>query len=436
GALPEKGGRGRRGGGRGRAAARAGDPGGRRGARRGGRARILAEVRWVEPGEFPALGRADRGGLRDGRRGSQAPPGPRRLPGARLRRGAARNDAAARRRSGGGSEARAPARPRKLRRRLRAGGSLQARLLGADERADRQGRGGRSGGLDERPRRRVRGPRPDYLRDEARRRRRDLRPGRRAGDGGDGLRGGRGPAGGGHARRGRERLRRRGEAPALRPGRHRPACGPDRDPCDRRRVRPSPRRRRRPPRPGRARPNLPCGARDHLLQARGARPRRGGGTAERLAHRRCLGRGLAGLRDRRCRGARGGGHSALRRVRPRAPRVAGGGRRPLRGGAQELRFAVRRRADDGPIRRQGGRHQPHPANGRGGPLHRRAVGREVLEDAHLPAAHRGGEPAHGGGLGRHLPGRGPAGTRYLVRDKAGDRTIHQGRRDGRRRGAV
>ncbi|CAA9417404.1 MAG: putative histidinol dehydrogenase (but probably not), partial [uncultured Rubrobacteraceae bacterium] len=301
------------------------------------------------------------------------------------------------------------------------------------ERADRQGRGGRSGGFDERSRRRVRGPRPDDLRDGARRRRGDLRPGRRAGDGGDGLRGGRGPGAGGYARRGGQRLRRRGQAPALWQGRHRPARGPHRDPGNRRRVRPPSRRRRRPPRTGRARPHLPGGARDHLPEARGARPRRGGGPVEGLARRRRCGRGLAGLRGRRGCGARGGGHRSLRRVRPRAPGIAGGGRGPLRGGAEELRLAVRGRGDDGTVRRQGGRHQPHAAHERGGPLHRRVVGREVLEDAHLPAAHRGGEPANGGGLGRYLSRRGPAGARDLVRDKAEDRAVPQGQRDGRRR---
>ena len=64
-------------------------------------------------------------------------------------------------------------------------------------------------------------------------------------------------AAGRHAVRAGECLRRRGEAPALRPRRHRPLCRPDRDPGDRRRNRGCRDDRHRPPRPGRARPDQP-----------------------------------------------------------------------------------------------------------------------------------------------------------------------------------
>ena len=67
-----------------------------------------------------------------------------------------------------------------------------------------------------------------------RRRRRDLLPGRRAGGRRDGARH-RDDRQGGHAGRAGQRLRRGGQAAAVRPGRHRPVRRPDRDAGDRRR---------------------------------------------------------------------------------------------------------------------------------------------------------------------------------------------------------
>ena len=61
-----------------------------------------------------------------------------------------------------------------------------------------------------------------------------LAPRRRPGPGGDGVRAHRWPGARRHARRGRQRVRRRGQAPAVRPRRDRPAGRPDRDPRDRR----------------------------------------------------------------------------------------------------------------------------------------------------------------------------------------------------------
>ena len=52
---------------------------------------------------------------------------------------------------------------------------------------------------------------------------------------------------------------------------------------------------------------------------------------------------------------------------------------------EQLRRAVPRAAHQRRLRRQGDRHQPHAADPEGGALHRRAVGRQVPEDLHLPA---------------------------------------------------
>ena len=51
----------------------------------------------------------------------------------------------------------------------------------------------------------------------------------------------------------------------------------------------------------------------------------------------------------------------------------------------QLRRAVPRAAHQRRLRRQGDRHQPHAADQEGGALHRRAVGRQVPQDLHLPA---------------------------------------------------
>ena len=74
-----------------------------------------------------------------------------------------------------------------------------------------------------------------------------------------------------HDRRRRQRLRHRGQAPALRACRHRPARRPVGDHGDRRRRRRRRARRRRPARPGRARPDLALGP---DLPVRGLRPPR------------------------------------------------------------------------------------------------------------------------------------------------------------------
>ena len=86
----------------------------------------------------------------------------------------------------------------------------------------------------------------------------------------------------------------------------------------------------------------------------------------RLRHPRRDGRGRGRDRGRACAGDdRGSGlvpraHDQLRRALPRAPH-------------QRL------------LRRQGDRHQPHPADTQGRALHRRPLGRHVPQDLHLPA---------------------------------------------------
>ena len=110
-----------------------------------------------------------------------------------------------------------------------------------------------------------RDPRRHRRGDEARRRGRDLHPRRRPGCGRDGHR---------HRddrtrephRRSRQRLCRRGEAPAVRRGRHRPVRRPDRDPHHRRRERRPVPHGGRPPLAGRARTRVPRRARDDLAQ--------------------------------------------------------------------------------------------------------------------------------------------------------------------------
>ena len=88
-----------------------------------------------------------------------------------------------------------------------------------------------------------------------------------------------------HARRRRQRLRRRGEAPALRRRRDRSARRPLRGRGDLGRDRRPRDRRRRPARPGRARSQLARRARHDLGRARPRRHRSGRASARRAVHR-------------------------------------------------------------------------------------------------------------------------------------------------------
>ena len=102
------------------------------------------------------------------------------------------------------------------------------------------------------------------------RRGRDLLPRRRAGGRRDGAGHGEHRAGR-HAGRPRQRLRRRGQAPALRPRRHRPVRRPDRDAGHRRRDGGWRDLRHRPARPGRARPDQPRDPADRFARSWRAR---------------------------------------------------------------------------------------------------------------------------------------------------------------------
>src|SRR6185503_6932061 len=68
-----------------------------------------------------------------------------------------------------------------------------------------------------------------------------------------------------------------------------------------------------------------------------------------------------------------------------------------------------------------GRDEPHAADRARRAFHRRAVGRVVPEDAHLPAALARCEPAARGPGGRDLARRGAAGPRDLGRAAARSR---------------
>ena len=62
----------------------------------------------------------------------------------------------------------------------------------------------------------------------------------------------------------------------------------------------------------------------------------------------------------------------------------------LSGQHEQLRRPVPRAGNQRVVRRQGDRHQPHPADPQGLALYRRPVGGQVHQDLHLPAHHRGG----------------------------------------------
>ena len=156
-----------------------------------------------------------------------------------FRRDPARIDARCRGRDAARHRARPSPHPGRQRRLLCARRALSDGRLGAY--VDRHGAGRRG-----RPHRRLHAAEPGHAApgddrgDAPRRRRRDLCPRRRPGGRGDGARHRDVPPGG-HAGRTRQRLCRRGQAPALRQGRHRSVRRPDRDPRHRRRYRPMPR---------------------------------------------------------------------------------------------------------------------------------------------------------------------------------------------------
>ena len=168
-----------------------------------------------------------------------------------------------------GVDPRPPPHPGQLDRLLRAGRALSDGRLGAHVDRHRQGRRREA---HHRLRAAVQGRAApgDRRRHAFRRRRRHLRAGRRAGGRRHGARH-RDDRAGRHDRRPRQRLCGGGQAPAVRPRRHRPACRADRDADHRRRQRRRRDLRHRSARPGRAWADF-AGRADH--QFRKARARR------------------------------------------------------------------------------------------------------------------------------------------------------------------
>ena len=170
--------------------------------------------------------------------------------GAQLRAEAEGDDARPRGRDAARRRARPSPHPGERHRLLRAGRALSHGRLGAH--VDRHGQGRRRAAHHRlRPALQGRAASRHRRRHALRRRGRDLRARRRAGGGRHGARHRDHPAGG-HDRRPRQRLRGGGQAPAVRPRRHRPAGRADRDADHRRRLG---RRRDLRHRPARARPS-------------------------------------------------------------------------------------------------------------------------------------------------------------------------------------
>ena len=117
-------------------------------------------------------------------------------------------------------------------------------------------------------------------------------------------------------------------------------------------------------------------ARDTMARDRAA--------ADDPADRRRRRQGLGGLRrgDRLRRRRRDGARGRPHRLRARAGDDARSGLLPRQ--HDQLRRAVPRAAHQRRLWRQGDRHQPHAADQEGRALHRRAVGRQVPQDLHLP----------------------------------------------------
>ena len=183
-----------------------------------------------------------------------------------------------------GDHARPPPRAGQRRRLLLAGRQVPADRLLDHDRGRAQG-GGRFAGRRLRAATGRRGhPPAAALRDARLGGRRGLLLRRRPGAGRDGVRDRR-PGAGRHDRRPRQRVRRRGQAPALRAGRHRSDRRPVGDPRPgRRERRPGP-RGRRPARAGRARADVPGDPRHGLARLRRRGPRRGRALAARPGRR-------------------------------------------------------------------------------------------------------------------------------------------------------
>ncbi len=129
---------------------------------------------------------------------------------------------------------------------------------------------------------------------------------------------------------------------------------------------------------------------------------RGGAAADGAGRR---GRGLARLRRGRALRHAGGAGRGVRPLRQRAPRSALRRPRLVAGAPDELRLAVPRRGDDGRLRRQVVRPEPHPADQIRGALLGRPLRAQVPQAAHLAAREPRGERRHRRGRGAHLAAR-------------------------------
>ena len=260
-----------------------------------GGARAVAEIRQLVAAIVQAFRR--RGRARDRRRCRKARPRRHQVragAGAQLRAEAEGDAARPRGRDAARRGARPQAHPGELDRLLRAGRALPHGRLGAHVDRDRAGRGREA---HRRLRAAVQG-RPasrDRRRHAFRRRRRHLRARRRAGGGRDGARHRDDPAGR-HDRRAGQRLCGGGEAPAVRPRRHRPAGRPDRDADHRRRQGRRRDLRHRPARPGRARADLARHPHHQFGEAGARHHARGRAAAGDPSHRRRRRQGLGGFR--------------------------------------------------------------------------------------------------------------------------------------------
>ena len=260
-------------------------------ARRDAAVRELSEKfdKW-SPASFKLSPQRDRARHRPGRQARPRRHQVRAGAGAQLRAEAARDVARPGGRDAAGRDPRPQAHPRELDRLLRAGRALSDGGLRAHVDRHRAG-GGRGAHHRLRAAAQGRAASGHRRRHALRRRRRDLRAGRRAGGGRHGARH-RHDRARRHDRRPRQRLRGGGQAPAVRPRRHRPARRPHRDADHRRRQRRRRAVRHRPAGPGRARADLAGRPAHHVGEARARHHGRGRAAAEDPPHRRRRRQGL------------------------------------------------------------------------------------------------------------------------------------------------
>ena len=282
-----------------------GHPGAGRGQEGRRDPRAVEEIRQLGAEGFPPDGGRGRARHRAGAQARSRRHQVRAGAGAQLRAEAEGHDAGPGGRDAARRRARPPPHPGQLDRLLRAGRALSDGRLRPH--VDRH-RARRRRQAHHRLRAAVQGRAAsgDRRRHALRRRRRNLRAGRGAGGRRHGARH-RDDRAGRHDRRPRQRLCGGGQAPVVRPRRHRPARRPDRDADHRRRQRRRRNLRDRSARPGRARADLARRAAHQFGEARARHHGRGRAAPENPADRRRRGTSVEGLR----RGDR------LRRTKPR-----------------------------------------------------------------------------------------------------------------------